>query len=143
MMVYTLFSLIFCSLSFFNKDPMKSMLFLIFALMLSMGNMSFSMHIWYSYFVSLLFLSGIFVILVYFSSLSKFNYLKIKGVFLSFIITTLVVGEFLFLYMNMLSLSVFYYYLFMIFMMFILSSLLFFMSSSSYFLSYSSALRKI
>nr|YP_009059434.1 NADH dehydrogenase subunit 6 [Philometroides sanguineus]AIN37101.1 NADH dehydrogenase subunit 6 [Philometroides sanguineus] len=66
-------SLILCLMSFLSSDPMKSALSLVGSLLFLLPTISCSLHVWYSYYICLLFLSGIFVVIVYFSSLSSFS----------------------------------------------------------------------
>nr|YP_009024210.1 NADH dehydrogenase subunit 6 [Oesophagostomum asperum]AGL61152.1 NADH dehydrogenase subunit 6 [Oesophagostomum asperum] len=130
-------------LSYMSMDPMKSSFFLILSMLMCMPMLSFSGYIWFSYFICLLFLSGIFVILVYFSSLSKINVVKSYMVLLSFFLSLLIVGV---TYNNVLyfvSLSVFYYSIFWIIISYVLLILLFFMNFTSFFLNFSGALRKV
>nr|UDL72563.1 NADH dehydrogenase subunit 6 [Phascolostrongylus turleyi] len=129
--------------SYMNMDPMKSSFFMILSMLMCMPLLSFSGYVWFSYFVCLLFLSGIFVILVYFSSLSKINlvksYLVLLSFFLSFFVLSVVYNNILY---NM-SLNVFYYAIFWVVIIYILLVLLFFMNFTSFFLNFSGALRKI
>nr|YP_009743763.1 NADH dehydrogenase subunit 6 [Cylicocyclus ashworthi]QIE12494.1 NADH dehydrogenase subunit 6 [Cylicocyclus ashworthi] len=130
-------------LSYMNMDPMKSSFFLILSMLMCMPMLSFSGYVWFSYFICLLFLSGIFVILVYFSSLSKINLVKSYLVTLSLLLSLFVIKI---SYNNMLynvSLNVFYYSIFWVVIVFILLILLFFMNFTSYFLNFSGALRKV
>nr|YP_010310404.1 NADH dehydrogenase subunit 6 [Coronocyclus labratus]UMY75939.1 NADH dehydrogenase subunit 6 [Coronocyclus labratus] len=130
-------------LSYMNMDPMKSSFFLILSMLMCMPMLSFSGYVWFSYFICLLFLSGIFVILVYFSSLSKINLVKSYLVLLSLLMSLFVIKI---SYNNMLynvSLNVFYYSIFWVLIVFILLILLFFMNFTSYFLNFSGALRKV
>nr|UHB41144.1 NADH dehydrogenase subunit 6 [Cylicocyclus auriculatus] len=130
-------------LSYMNMDPMKSSFFLILSMLMCMPMLSFSGYVWFSYFICLLFLSGIFVILVYFSSLSKINLVKSYLVLLSLLLSLLVIKI---SYNSMLynvSLNVFYYSIFWVMIVFILLILLFFMNFTSYFLNFSGALRKV
>nr|YP_011034490.1 NADH dehydrogenase subunit 6 [Petrovinema skrjabini]WRI57998.1 NADH dehydrogenase subunit 6 [Petrovinema skrjabini] len=129
--------------SYMNMDPMKSSFFLILSMLMCMPMLSFSGYIWFSYFICLLFLSGIFVILVYFSSLSKINLVKSYLVVLCLILSFFIISI---PYNNMLSnvsLNVFYYSIFWFLIFFILMVLLFFMNFTSYFLNFSGALRKV
>nr|YP_009128931.1 NADH dehydrogenase subunit 6 [Triodontophorus brevicauda]AJT48001.1 NADH dehydrogenase subunit 6 [Triodontophorus brevicauda] len=129
--------------SYMNMDPMKSSFFLILSMLMCMPMLSFSGYVWFSYFICLLFLSGIFVILVYFSSLSMINLVKSYLVMLSLVLSLLVVSV---VYKNVLfnvSLNVFYYSIFWLLVVFILVILLFFMNFTSYFLNFSGALRKV
>nr|YP_009383830.1 NADH dehydrogenase subunit 6 [Cyathostomum catinatum]ARS44132.1 NADH dehydrogenase subunit 6 [Cyathostomum catinatum] len=130
-------------LSYMNMDPMKSSFFLILSMLMCMPMLSFSGYVWFSYFICLLFLSGIFVILVYFSSLSKINLVKSYLVLLSLLLSLFVIKI---SYNSMLynvSLNVFYYSIFWVMIVFILLILLFFMNFTSYFLNFSGALRKV
>nr|QZH43826.1 NADH dehydrogenase subunit 6 [Cylicostephanus minutus] len=129
--------------SYMNMDPMKSSFFLILSMLMCMPMLSFSGYVWFSYFICLLFLSGIFVILVYFSSLSKINLVKSYLVLLSLLMSFFVINI---SYNNMLynvSLNVFYYSIFWLLIVFVLLILLFFMNFTSYFLNFSGALRKV
>ncbi|UMM44616.1 hypothetical protein L5515_m000005 (mitochondrion) [Caenorhabditis briggsae] len=130
-------------ISYMNIDPMKSSFFLIFSLLFSMPIISMSMHIWFSYFICLLFLSGIFVILVYFSSLSKINVVKSYMSLFLLLISIIYFSPVSVEYTNYLGLSGFYYSIYWFIFSFILICLLFFMNFSSYFLNFSGALRKV
>nr|ACB06088.1 NADH dehydrogenase subunit 6 [Caenorhabditis sinica] len=130
-------------ISYMNIDPMKSSFFLIFSLLFSMPIISMSVHIWFSYFICLLFLSGIFVILVYFSSLSKINVVKSYMTLLLLLVSILYFSPTSLVYSSYLGLSGFYYSIYWFIFSFILICLLFFMNFSSYFLNFSGALRKV
>ena len=102
------------------------------------------MNVWFSYFIRLLFLRGIFVILVYFSSLSSF---RIKNVNLSVVV--LFLSFMLILMLNyyqvktLLSLNVFYYSLYWVILIYVILILLIFINFVRYFLNFSGALRKV
>nr|YP_009353458.1 NADH dehydrogenase subunit 6 [Ancylostoma tubaeforme]AQX91012.1 NADH dehydrogenase subunit 6 [Ancylostoma tubaeforme] len=136
-------SLIGGVMSYMNMDPMKSSFFLILSMLMCMPMLSFSGYVWFSYFICLLFLSGIFVILVYFSSLSKINMVKSYLVFISLFFSLLVIGLNYNMVLYNVSLSVFYYKIFWMIILFILFILLFFMNFTSFFLNFSGALRKV
>nr|UXK95554.1 NADH dehydrogenase subunit 6 [Macropostrongyloides yamagutii] len=130
-------------LSYLSMDPMKSSFFMILSMLMCMPMLSFSGYVWFSYFVCLLFLSGIFVILVYFSSLSKINLVKSYMVILSFLLSLMILSV---SYNNVLysiSLDVFYYSVFWVLVIYILMILLVFMNFTSFFLNFSGALRKV
>lgn len=130
-------------LSYINLDPIKSRFFLIISLLFRIPLISFSIHIWFSYFICLLFLSGIFVILVYFSRLSKINLNKSYLYFVVLLLRFLFLNfDFIFNFV-FLNLSGFYYRIYWFIFAFILSILLFFINFSSYYLNFSGALRKI
>lgn len=130
-------------ISYINLDPIKRSFFLIFSLLFCIPLISIRIHIWFSYFVCLLFLRGIFVILVYFSRLSKINlnksYLPLVCLVLSFIF----LGPNYIFRREYLGLSGFYYRIYWYVFIFILSVLLFFINFSSYYLNFSGALRKV
>nr|BAV82615.1 NADH dehydrogenase subunit 6 [Ancylostoma ceylanicum] len=136
-------SLIGGVMSYMNMDPMKSSFFLILSMLMCMPMLSFSGYVWFSYFICLLFLSGIFVILVYFSSLSKINMVKSYMVIFSLLFSLLVVSLNYNVVLYNVSLSVFYYKIFWMMILFILLILLFFMNFTSFFLNFSGALRKV
>nr|UXK95542.1 NADH dehydrogenase subunit 6 [Macropostrongyloides baylisi] len=130
-------------MSYLSMDPMKSSFFMILSMLMCMPLLSFSGYIWFSYFVCLLFLSGIFVILVYFSSLSKINlvksYLVLLSLLLSFTILSLSYNNVVY----NISLGVFYYSIFWVLVIYIFMILLVFMNFTSFFLNFSGALRKV
>nr|YP_002725714.1 NADH dehydrogenase subunit 6 [Ancylostoma caninum]ACL50540.1 NADH dehydrogenase subunit 6 [Ancylostoma caninum]QTJ30048.1 NADH dehydrogenase subunit 6 [Ancylostoma caninum] len=130
-------------MSYMNMDPMKSSFFLILSMLMCMPMLSFSGYVWFSYFICLLFLSGIFVILVYFSSLSKINMVKSYLVVLSLIFSFFVISLNYNMVLSNVSLSVFYYKVFWMIILYILFILLFFMNFTSFFLNFSGALRKV
>ena len=141
--IFFLLSIFFCIICYINLDPIKRSFFLIFSLLTSIPILSFSLHIWYSYFICLLFLSGIFVILVYFSRLSKINFVRRKGLLISFLLTiTFCFPTRIFLREN-LNLNNFYYNLYWFQIIFVIGILLLFINFRSYFLNFSGALRKI
>nr|ARV88270.1 NADH dehydrogenase subunit 6 [Caenorhabditis sp.] len=139
---FFIFSLVSCMLSYISIDPMKSSFFLILSLLFTMPILSFGMHIWFSYFVCLLFLSGIFVILVYFSSISKINLMNSKMSFLLVLLLVLFLPEYLFDSI-FLGLNSFYYSVFWFMFIYIIFCLLIFMNFTSYYLNFSGALRKL
>nr|NP_579956.2 NADH dehydrogenase subunit 6 [Necator americanus]CAD10441.2 NADH dehydrogenase subunit 6 [Necator americanus] len=140
---FLLISLFGALMSYMNMDPMKSSFFLILSMMMCMPMLSFSGYVWFSYFICLLFLSGIFVILVYFSSLSKISISKGYVVLLVFFLTLLVFGMNFGVVVASVSLNVFYYSIFWWLFFYLLLILLFFMNFTSYFLNFSGALRKL
>nr|YP_003433830.1 NADH dehydrogenase subunit 6 [Metastrongylus salmi]ACX85145.1 NADH dehydrogenase subunit 6 [Metastrongylus salmi] len=141
---FFLFLSVFCCLvSYLNYDPMKSSFFLIFSMIFCMPGMVFFNYTWFSYFICMLFLSGIFVILVYFSSMSSLlsfkPYLYVVGFFLTlllffFVIVGKGVG---------LGLNLFYYTVNVGVLVYLVFVLLFFMNFLSYYMGFSGALRSI
>ena len=143
MKIFFLLSVIRRIIRYINIDPIKSSFFLIFSLLFSIPIISMSIHIWFSYFVCLLFLRGIFVILVYFSSLSKINVTKRHLSFLCFILTLIFLFPNFIFNRNYLNLRDFYYSIYWFIFIFILGILIFFINFRSYFLNFSGALRKV
>lgn len=135
-------SLLFCLFSYINIDPMKCSFFLIFSLILITPLISFGSHIWFSYFICLLFLSGIFVILVYFSSISGISYKNLYGGYLIFLFSVCYMFFFGFSG-DYLSLEIFYYNIYFFVLLYIFFLLLYFINFRSYFLRFSGALRKL
>nr|YP_010575573.1 NADH dehydrogenase subunit 6 [Varestrongylus eleguneniensis]UZM11413.1 NADH dehydrogenase subunit 6 [Varestrongylus eleguneniensis] len=137
-------SIFFCLMSYVNNDPIKSCFFLIFSMLSIMPLMTFFNYVWFSYFVCMLFMSGIFVILVYFSSLSSFfsfaPYFFLVGLLLSLLMCF--VGYNMVFFSNV-GLQVFYYELNFFLLFYLIAVLLFFMNFVSYYLSFSGALRSI
>ena len=136
-------SLISGVFSYMNIDPIKRSFFLILSMLMCIPMLSFRGYVWFSYFICLLFLRGIFVILVYFSRLSKINLVKRYLVILRLLLRLFVVKI---SYNNMLynvRLNVFYYRIFWVVIVFILLILLFFINFTRYFLNFSGALRKV
>lgn len=129
--------------SYINIDPIKSRFFLIFSLLFRIPIISISIHIWFSYFICLLFLSGIFVILVYFSSLSKINVVKSYLILLVLLLRIIYFSPRTLNYVSYLGLRNFYYSIYWFIFFFVLVCLLFFINFSSYFLNFSGALRKL
>ena len=69
-------SVFICLFIYLRIDPIKGRFFLVLGLLNVAPIISINLHVWYTYYICLLFLRGVFVILVYFSRLSKFVYLR-------------------------------------------------------------------
>lgn len=140
-----LISLFFRFMSYMNNDPIKRSFFLIFSMLFCIPIMSFVNYVWYSYFVCMLFLSGIFVILVYFSGLSSFLEFRVYFWFVGFVLTLMCLNfvseDFCFGISG--GLNVFYYEVNFFLLLYLIVVLLFFMSFVSYYLSFSGALRRV
>nr|YP_009312574.1 NADH dehydrogenase subunit 6 [Contracaecum ogmorhini sensu lato Australia]YP_009312586.1 NADH dehydrogenase subunit 6 [Contracaecum ogmorhini sensu lato South Africa]YP_009312598.1 NADH dehydrogenase subunit 6 [Contracaecum ogmorhini sensu lato Pacific Canada]AOV63336.1 NADH dehydrogenase subunit 6 [Contracaecum ogmorhini sensu lato Australia]AOV63348.1 NADH dehydrogenase subunit 6 [Contracaecum ogmorhini sensu lato South Africa]AOV63360.1 NADH dehydrogenase subunit 6 [Contracaecum ogmorhin len=132
-----------CVMSYINLDPMKSCFFLIFSLIMAMPLISFFLHVWFSYFICLLFLSGIFVILVYFSSLSKVSFINTPLSLLGGVLSVFLFYPFFYGVVNFVSISVFFYSVYWMVFIWIIMVLVFFMNFTSYYLNFSGALRKL
>nr|AEK49080.1 NADH dehydrogenase subunit 6 [Contracaecum osculatum A sensu Nascetti et al. (1993)]AEK49081.1 NADH dehydrogenase subunit 6 [Contracaecum osculatum A sensu Nascetti et al. (1993)]AEK49082.1 NADH dehydrogenase subunit 6 [Contracaecum osculatum A sensu Nascetti et al. (1993)]AEK49083.1 NADH dehydrogenase subunit 6 [Contracaecum osculatum A sensu Nascetti et al. (1993)]AEK49084.1 NADH dehydrogenase subunit 6 [Contracaecum osculatum A sensu Nascetti et al. (1993)] len=143
LMMFFLLAVMSCVMSYINLDPMKSCFFLIFSLLMIMPLISFFLHVWFSYFICLLFLSGIFVILVYFSSLSKVNYSNTPFYLIGGLLSVFVFYPFFYGIFNYVSISNFYYDVYWSVFIWVILILIFFMNFTSYYLNFSGALRKL
>ena len=134
-------------LSYLSVDPIKRRFFLILTLLLRIPVLSFRGNVWFVYFVSLLFLRGIFVILVYFSSLSRVKYKKIYFVYLLRLMLLMLGVMVIILNKNLsqfiVGINEFYYSVYWLMLIFILLTLLLFIRFVRYYLNFSGALRKI
>nr|YP_009642628.1 NADH dehydrogenase subunit 6 [Heterakis dispar]QCI56234.1 NADH dehydrogenase subunit 6 [Heterakis dispar] len=141
--LFFMLALLSCVYSYLNINPMKSSLLLVLTTLMFMPLLSFSMVSWYAYFICLLFLSGVFVILVYFSGFSKLVSLNVSGGIFLLLLTLFlfVVGGFT--YNSCLNINNFYYDVSWFFFICLVVFLLFFMNFVSYFLSFVGALRKL
>uniref|UniRef100_UPI0030E4EF4E NADH dehydrogenase subunit 6 n=1 Tax=Porrocaecum reticulatum TaxID=2161849 RepID=UPI0030E4EF4E len=140
---FFLLAILSCVLSYINVDPMKSCFFLIFSLLMVMPLISFFSHVWFSYFICLLFLSGIFVILVYFSSLSKVSSVETPFYVLGGVASVFFFYPFFYSVFNFVAINNFYYSFYWGAVVWIILILIFFMNFTSYFLNFSGALRKV
>lgn len=132
-------SLIFCFLCYLNIDPIKSCLFLVLSLLRVSPFISFGGQTWFCYFICMIFLSGIFVILVYFTRLSKYNFF---GFSLSILIFFGCFFVPLYFFLSDLKLYRVYFVDFSFIILWVIFSLFFFINFSRYFLNFSGALRK-
>lgn len=139
--IFIFLSLFFSIFCYLRIDPIKSCLFLVLSLLTISPILSFGVQIWFRYFVCLIFLRGIFVILVYFSRLSKYNFYNFSFPFL--IILGLIFIPFFFIQGQENYLFRLYFYNFFYLFLYIIFFLLLFMNFTSYFLNFSGALRKI
>nr|NP_006941.1 NADH dehydrogenase subunit 6 [Ascaris suum]P24873.2 RecName: Full=NADH-ubiquinone oxidoreductase chain 6; AltName: Full=NADH dehydrogenase subunit 6 [Ascaris suum]APX55580.1 NADH dehydrogenase subunit 6 [Ascaris lumbricoides]APX55557.1 NADH dehydrogenase subunit 6 [Ascaris suum]APX55569.1 NADH dehydrogenase subunit 6 [Ascaris suum]WAS08344.1 NADH dehydrogenase subunit 6 [Ascaris lumbricoides]WAS08356.1 NADH dehydrogenase subunit 6 [Ascaris lumbricoides] len=136
-------AIISCVMSYINVDPMKSSFFLIFSLLMVMPLISFFLHVWFSYFICLLFLSGIFVILVYFSSLSKIGYVVTPFYFVGGVLSVFFFYPFFYSVTDVVAVNNFYFSVYWMLLVWVIFVLIFFMNFTSYFLNFSGALRKV
>nr|YP_011004208.1 NADH dehydrogenase subunit 6 [Metathelazia capsulata]WPS93543.1 NADH dehydrogenase subunit 6 [Metathelazia capsulata] len=74
MYFFIFFSIFFCCLCFLEKEVMMSSLYLTLAVLSFCPLISLGFHSWYSYFIVLVFLSGVLSLLVYLCSIMDFNY---------------------------------------------------------------------
>uniref|UniRef100_A0AC35UHM9 NADH dehydrogenase subunit 2 n=1 Tax=Rhabditophanes sp. KR3021 TaxID=114890 RepID=A0AC35UHM9_9BILA len=107
--IFLFLSILFCYIRFIYIDPIKRRFFLVFTLLITMPLVSFFSYVWFSYFICLLFLSGIFVIIVYFSSLSKFFYFKHSFSFIILFLSLIYFTPIGLYYYGSISINNFYY----------------------------------
>lgn len=144
MLIYFFLLAIFsCVLSYVNLDPMKRCFFLIFSLLMIIPLISFFLHVWFAYFICLLFLRGIFVILVYFSSLSKIGRTNTPFYVVGGVVTVFLFCPFFYRVFGLVSFNNFYYRVYWGLLVWIILILIFFMNFTSYFLNFTGALRKL
>lgn len=136
-------AIVSCVISYINVDPMKSSFFLIFSLLIVMPLISFFLHVWFSYFICLLFLSGIFVILVYFSSLSKIGYVVTPFYFIGGVLSVFFFYPFFYRVTDVVAVNNFYFSVYWMLLVWVIFVLIFFINFTSYFLNFSGALRKV
>ena len=88
----------FCTIRFITRNPIKRALFLISSVV-SMVIWSFQFSLmWFNYVIVLLFLRGVFVLLLYLSSFGQKNSLKIYVLFLFLFIRLILCVDFSLLY---------------------------------------------
>nr|ALM87704.1 NADH dehydrogenase subunit 6 [Aspiculuris tetraptera] len=135
-------SVLMCVFFYYSLDPLKCGFFLVLSLIFVVPGLSLGCHVWYSYFICLIFLSGVFVILVYFSSLSGYVFMK-KPYWIVFFLFCFVVGKVYFdlLECSFFGLNEFYYSCYLGVVIFIVLCLVFFMNFVSYFLVLSGGMR--
>lgn len=138
-----LLSIFMCIIFYFGLDPMKCRFFLVLSLGLISPVISFGIHVWYAYYICMIFLSGVFVILVYFSSLSKFSYMKKPFWFVLFLLG-LCGSDLMFEVLHFYEgLNEFYYDCFWFVMCYLVFLLVFFLNFVSYYLSVGVAIRRM
>nr|QXU74738.1 NADH dehydrogenase subunit 6 [Wellcomia compar] len=144
MLIYFMFfSVLMCVFFYFSLDPMKCSFFLVLSLFFILPVISFGVYVWYSYYICMIFLSGIFVILVYFSSLSNYVYFN-KSFVMIFFFFSFFVGDIFFNNFNyLLNINIIYYVVYFFIFVYIIFLLLFFLGFMSYYLSFGSAMRSL
>nr|YP_010938366.1 NADH dehydrogenase subunit 6 [Mansonella ozzardi]WLE64572.1 NADH dehydrogenase subunit 6 [Mansonella ozzardi]WLV27608.1 NADH dehydrogenase subunit 6 [Mansonella ozzardi]WLW41718.1 NADH dehydrogenase subunit 6 [Mansonella ozzardi]WLW41742.1 NADH dehydrogenase subunit 6 [Mansonella ozzardi]WLW41754.1 NADH dehydrogenase subunit 6 [Mansonella ozzardi] len=68
------FSVLMFCFSCLEWNPLKSCVSLCLGILFMSCYISLGLHVWYSYFIILIFLSGVFSLLTYFCSMSNFSY---------------------------------------------------------------------
>lgn len=137
------FSRVFGILSYLSWDPMKRRFYLILSLLGLCPLLSVCGHVWYSYYVCMLFLSGVFVIIVYFSSLCFYVY-SVLVVFV-FVCFMLIFGfDFLlFDYVDLSGLEFSYWVCYLCFMFWLVGIIFLFLGFVNFFLNFCGALRSV
>ena len=138
-MYFVFLSLFISLLCYLSIDPIKSCLYLVLSLILLTPYLSLINEVWYSYFICIIFLRGIFVILVYFTRISKYIFHKLNLAFFVILGLLFIPSVYISFYMTLNSL---YFKNFLFLFLFLLVNLIYFMNFSSYFLNYRGALRK-
>lgn len=141
MLILFYFVLLFCFLSYWRLDPLKSCFFLICSLIFLLPLLGLSSTLWFSFFVCIIFLRGVFVILVYFSGLSSYNFIKLKGVLFFFFSCFVLYTQISITHFNYLN---FFYFNFNLFLLiWLLLVLLVYLLYLSYIINFGAGLRKI
>ena len=138
-MYFVFLSLFISLLCYLSIDPIKSCLYLVLSLILLTPYLSLINEVWYSYFICMIFLRGIFVILVYFTRISKYIFHKLSLGFFIMLGLFFIPRIYISFYMTLNSL---YFKNFVFLFLFLLINLIYFINFSSYFLNYRGALRK-
>lgn len=132
-----------CFLFYLSIDPLKGRMYLVVSLIFISFILSFGLCVWYSYFVCLVFLSGVFIIMVYFSRLSNFNFFYIPLKWLCVLFLLLVSSSFVFFGGSLLSVGEVYYDVYLFIIVYLVVCLGFFLNFVSYFLVWGTALRSM
>lgn len=130
---------------YYRVDPVKVSLFLVMAVLFLMPGLSGRSFVWFSYYVRLVFLGGVFAILVYFCSLRKFVCVK-KPFWLLFFFVRLGVSKVFWSVLEWggyVGISEIYYSGYLGVMVFVVLGLVLFLNFVSYFLSLGVAIRRV
>lgn len=142
---YIFLSLFFALICFLRLDPFKSGYYLVLRVLSYVPLFAYCSYVYFSYYVCLLFLSGVFVLIVYICSLSSSSSSKSNFGLLVFFLS-LVYCYFSFsnyhLGCIMMSMNEFYYDVYLVYFVYIVLFLLLFLNFVSYFINFKSALRK-
>nr|AWL21399.1 NADH dehydrogenase subunit 6 [Ruizia karukerae] len=141
-LLYTFLSLsiilsIFCYLSL---SPFKSSIFLVLTFLMVIPTVGFSSYGWYPYYMALLFVSGIFVFMVYIASMSG---LKVKFMLNSWLIIIMILFFYPSIYFVFWVTGMFtlYYFNYFFVIMYLIVVLLLFMNFLSFMIVNNGALR--
>nr|AJI44488.1 NADH dehydrogenase subunit 6 [Acrobeles complexus] len=131
--------------SYVAINPMSSSLYFVLAFIFVLPILGSITYIWVAYLVALLFMSGVFVLLVYFAGISKIYYKPVSGVFVLIVFHLLFMLFFPFILVTPLDLNMSFLYepeqLLMV--VFIVIVLLLYMMFVSYLLGSGSSMRRL
>jgi hypothetical protein len=136
-----IFSSVFLFMSYKRRSPLSSALYLILSLIIISPLLRFINHQWFIYLMLILFLRGIFVIIIYFSRLRTFRYKYTSGLFIIIIIFCFFFPFIIFLLLNK-NISLLFIFERLYIILFLIISLIILMLFSRYFLSQSIAIRR-
>ena len=127
---------------YLRVDPFKSCLFLIRFIISLLLFLRLNKNIWFSYFICLIFVSGVLAILIYFSSLSN---LDLKSFKINFIFLFLLISFFIlsfFFSLKFLNLNLIFLNFYFILIFWVLRILVLFFNFVSFIISFLKGLRK-
>lgn len=141
MFILFVLSSFFAYLSFLNNNPLISAIFLILSLIIISPLLSILYSSWYIYLFVIIFLRGLFIIIVYVTSISSWRYKRVNFS-LSFIFFIFIFYPYILftIDINNISLIIRPYYLGLV--LYIVIFLLYLIGFCSYILSAGSAIRK-
>jgi hypothetical protein len=141
MFILYIFSSVFLFLSYKSRSPLSSALYLVLSLIIISPLLSLINHQWFIYLMLILFLSGIFVIIIYFSRLSTFSYKYTRGLLILLVIYLFFFPFIIFLLLNK-NINILFIFERLYIIVFLIISLIILMLFSRYFLSQSMAIRR-
>jgi NADH-ubiquinone oxidoreductase chain 6 len=136
-----IFSSIFLFMRYKSRRPLSRALYLILSLIIISPLLSLINHQWFIYLMLILFLRGIFVIIIYFSRLSTFSYKYTRGLLVFFIIYLFFFPFIIYLLLNK-NISLLFMFERLYIIVFLIVSLIILMLFSRYFLSQRIAIRR-
>lgn len=141
MFILYIFSSIFLFTRYKSRSPLSRALYLILSLIMISPLLSLINHQWFIYLILILFLRGIFVIIIYFSRLSTFRYKYTRGLIILLLIYLLFFPFIIFLLLNK-NINLLFMFESLYIIVFLIIRLIVLILFSSYFLSQSIAMRR-
>jgi hypothetical protein len=128
-----------------SVNPILSAVFFVMVILFLLPLMGLITYIWVAYLLALLFLRGVFVLLIYFSGISKLYYFPVKGVIFLFIFHLCVLPFFPFILLIPMELNMRFLYEpeQILLVLFIILSLLMYIVFVRYMLGSGSTLRRL